>query len=206
MTARGRYRKSAVSKRQVVEAAVRALAANGYAHTSVSDIAAEASLSKGAVHYHFESKEDLVAHVADHCAAAVRERVRLAWRAPGTPLERLRGALREMRSARREGAPELRVLADLMVQAINEPKLRPPISAMFVANRAEVVANLRETLDALGLETSLPMSVVPRLLLATLDGLALQDFFDPGDGELDEAVEQAIEEIAATLFVPKRAS
>ncbi|MCC6217024.1 MAG: TetR/AcrR family transcriptional regulator [Polyangiaceae bacterium] len=206
MTARGRYRKSAVSKRQVVEAAVRALATNGYAHTSVSDIAAEAGLSKGAVHYHFESKEDLVSHVADHCAAAVRERVRQAWQAPGTPLERLRSALREMRSARREGAPELRVIADLMVQAINEPKLRPPISAMFVANRAEVVSNLRETFDALGLETRLPMSVVPRLLLATLDGLALHDFFDPGDAALDDAIEQAIEEIAATLFVPKPVS
>jgi AcrR family transcriptional regulator len=75
---RGSYKKSEVSRRQVLEAAVKALAKRGYAKTSVSDIAHAAGMSKGAVHYHFESKDDLIARVLEHCAGVTRERIQVA--------------------------------------------------------------------------------------------------------------------------------
>jgi AcrR family transcriptional regulator len=200
MRARGSYKKSEASRQQVLDAAIRALAERGYARTSVSDIASAAKMSKGAVHYHFESKDDLIAQVLDHCAAAMRARVRAAWESPGEPAERIRRALREMRASRKHAQPELRVLADLMAQGIHDPKLRAPIVAMFQANRKEVAERLLGSLAELGLEPKIPAHIIPRLLLGTVDGLGLHDFFDPPEDEDDEETQRALELIALSLF------
>jgi AcrR family transcriptional regulator len=197
---RGSYKKSAVSRRQVLSAAVSAIAARGYAKTSVSDIARAASMSKGAVHYHFESKDDLIAKVLEHCAIVSLERLRNAWDAPGLPLDKVRRAVREMRAIRSEGQPETRVLADLAAQALHDERLRALLSRMFETNRREVVAYLGRSLDAIGLRPRIPMQLIPRLLLGALDGLAMHDFFDPPDAADAEALEDAIETIALSLF------
>ena len=44
------YAKSAVSSQQIVDAAIRVLARQGYAKTSLLEIAKEAGMSKGALH------------------------------------------------------------------------------------------------------------------------------------------------------------
>ncbi len=196
---RGKYKKSEVSRQQVLDAAIAALAERGYAKTSVSDIAAAAGMSKGAVHYHFESKEHLIGEVLAHCAIVLRERVRAAWEAEGEPAEKIRRALREMRASRKRGAPELRVLADLMAQGLHDEKLRTALAALFAANRKEVLDHLAQSLDAFGLRPRIPLEVIPRLLLGALDGLALHDFFDPPGPEEDAALQQALELITFSL-------
>src|SRR5215470_10120940 len=49
------------TRKRIVEAAARVLARDGYAATSVKDIAAEAGIAPGLVHYYFKTKEELVA-------------------------------------------------------------------------------------------------------------------------------------------------
>ena len=196
MRPRGSYKKSEASKEQVLDAAIRTLATLGYAKTSIGDIAKTAGMSKGAVHYHFESKHDLIAQVLERCAAMLRARVRQAWEVPGEPAERVRRALSEMRRMRRDAMPELRVLADMMAQGLYDASIRKPIAALFEANRKEIV----EQLEAFGVEPTLPLRIVPRLLLGTLDGLALHDFFDPPDAEDDAEIERALETIALSLI------
>ncbi|MCA9634099.1 MAG: TetR/AcrR family transcriptional regulator [Myxococcales bacterium] len=200
MRARGSYKKSEVSRQQVLEAAVRALAERGYARTSVSDIAAAAGMSKGAVHYHFESKDELIEQVLAHCADVMRERVREAWDAPGEPHERILRALSEMRATRKDAGPELRVLADLMAQGLHDAKLQQTLRSMFEANRQQVAEGIVESLPQLGIRTKIPPRVIPRLLLGTLDGLALHDFFDPPPPEDDDEVMRALEVIVVSLF------
>lgn len=200
MRPRRTYKKSEASRQQVLDAAVRALAEHGYARTSVSDIAEASGMSKGAVHYHFESKDDLIAQVLVHCADVMRERVRVAWDAPGEPQEKVRRALREMRLARTQGSAELRVLADLMAQGIYDVKLRKALSGMFEANREEVLRHLEQSFRELGITPRVPVHVLPRLVIGILDGLALHDFFDPMSPEDEEVIQAALEHIALTLI------
>lgn len=200
MRPRRTYKKSEASRQQVLDAAIRALAEHGYAHTSVSVIAEQAGMSKGAVHYHFESKDDLIAQVLARCAEVVRERVRAAWDAPGEPAAKVRSALREMRKERTRGSAELRVLADLMAQGIYDPKLKRALSSMFEANRREVRQHLEKSFQELGLTPRVPMHVLPRLVIGILDGLALHDFFDPTSGEDEEVVQAALETLALSLL------
>jgi len=195
-----RYKKSEASRQQVLDAAIRVLAEHGYAKTSVSDIAAAAGMSKGAVHYHFESKDDLIASVLARSAEVISQRVKGAWKAAGAPHEKIRRAIREMRESRKAQVPEIVVLADLMAQAMYDPKLREAFARMFQENRAEVARQLDADFKELGLSPKIPIEVVPKLLLGLLDGLALQDFFDPPSESEEQATDAAIERIAFLLL------
>ncbi len=197
---RGSYKKSEISRRQVLEAAVRALAKSGYAKTSVSDIARAAGMSKGAVHYHFDSKDDLIAKVLEHCAYATRERMRTAWDAPEHPAEKIRRVVHEMRLMRKEGIPELRVLADLAAQGLHDARLRALLGRIFASDRREMVDFLAGSLRSLGLRSKVPVHIVPRLLIGALDGLAMHDYFDPAEHGDDELMEQVLDTIAFSLF------
>jgi TetR/AcrR family fatty acid metabolism transcriptional regulator len=197
---RGSYKKSETSRRQVLEAAVRALAKSGYANTSVSDIARAAGMSKGAVHYHFESKDDLIAKVLEHCARATTERIRVAWDAPEHPAEKIRHVVAEMREMRREGIPELRVLADLAAQGLHDPRLRGLLGRIFAANRRQMVDYLSASIARMGVQSKVPVHIVPRLLMGTLDGLAMHDYFDPLDPADDLQMENVLETIGFFLF------
>jgi AcrR family transcriptional regulator len=197
---RGSYKKSETSRRQVLEAAVRALAQGGYAKTSVSDIARAAGMSKGAVHYHFESKDDLVARVLEHCASATSDRVREAWDTPGHPSEKIRRVVHVMRAMRREGSPELRVIADLAAQGLHDERLRTMLGGIFESNRKEIVSYLEHSLETIGLKPKVPVHIVPRLLIGALDGIAMHDYFDPpGEGD-DALMEQVLDTIGFSLF------
>ena len=86
------------TRKRIVEAAARVLARDGYAATSVKDIAAEAGVAPGRVHYYFKTKEDLVAAaVAEVCAPQPlpeagdpTEAARLALERTKTPDDRTR--------------------------------------------------------------------------------------------------------------------
>lgn len=197
---RGAYKKSEASRQQVLDAAIRTLAERGYASTSIGDIARAAKMSKGAVHYHFESKQDLIAQVLDRCADAMRQRVREAWEAESDPAAKVRRAIGEMRRLRRDSIPELRVLSDMLAQGLHDAAIRTQIAALFEANRKEVIEHLVRSLAELGLQPAIPLEVVPRLLLGAIDGIALHDFFDPPSEAEDEAIQQALEGIVLSLL------
>jgi AcrR family transcriptional regulator len=61
-----------VTRERIVEAAVRALARNGYAATTVKDIAADAGIAPGLVHYYFKAKDELVLAAVTHACAHLR--------------------------------------------------------------------------------------------------------------------------------------
>jgi TetR/AcrR family transcriptional repressor of bet genes len=194
------YKKSEASRQQVLDAAVVTLAERGFAQTSVQDIADAAKLSKGAVHYHFESKDDLIQCVLSQCCEHLSARAKAAWEAPGSPTERVRRAVEEMWSARKERTPEFKVISDLMAQAVHDESLRAPVAQMFQRNREQLVeAGLRGLL-ALGIKPKVSEAVIPRLLLAALDGLALHAVFDPMEPAEEAETLRALEMISVSLF------
>ncbi len=195
------YKKSKISIASIVDAAMRVLARQGYARTSLMDIASEVGMSKGAVHYHFPTKEALMAQVLQTACDMVATRTRQAWTAGDNPIDALRSSLRELWRARAELSDEAKVVADLLAQSLHDHSLRPPLAEYYRFASAQVEAHLREHLDALGLKAKVDPAKVPRLLHAMLDGLLLQNIVDPE--AIDEAfVLQALETLAQALFEP----
>jgi AcrR family transcriptional regulator len=195
-----RYKKSEISANQIVHAAIRVLAQKGYAHTSLLDIAQEAGMSKGAVHYHFPTKEALIQVVLTTACNAVAERTLSAWsKGQGDMLTSVRSSLEELWRVRAERTNEALVVADLLAQSLNDDKLRPQLASYYRLAASQVQDHVMNHLLAIGLRPKVAPEVLPRILLGLLDGLVMQVFVDPGVLESDDVV-RAIETIASSLF------
>jgi len=198
-----RYKKSAISAAQIVDAAKRVIARQGYAQTSLKDIADEAGMSKGAIHYHFPTKEVLVAKVLEAATDAVAERTLSAWQAGGAdPMGALRSAVRELWEVRSTGSDEVHVISNLLAQSLHDEALRPQLAGYYRLAAAQTSEHLVTVLASYGLQPRVAPELIPRLLLGLLDGLVLQVFVDPDVIDADELV-KAVELIAGALFEMK---
>jgi AcrR family transcriptional regulator len=196
------YAKTERSAAQIVAAATRVLARQGYARTSLLDIAREARMSKGALHYHFPSKEELVSKVLESALESIANRTLDAWVASsGDPIQALRSSVRELWFVRRARTDEVAVVADLMAQALYDDSLKPQLAGYFRVAAQQVTRTLVPHLDSMGLRLRVPGELVPRILVGLLDGLAMQHYVDPT--AIDEAgLLVAVESMAAGLFEP----
>lgn len=197
---RAGYKKSEESRRQVLDAAVTTLAERGLAATSIQDIADAAGLSKGAVHYHFESKDELLERVLDCCCASIEARVRAVFDEPGSPIDRVRRAIHEMWAVRRDGIPEMRVLSELHTLSRQNEPIRLALAAALSKAREQIIETGLNRLIEMGLRPRVPLAIAPRLILATLDGLSLQHSVEPIPAEEEAELLRAIEATSLALF------
>ena len=65
--------KGKVSQIRIIEAANHLFYTKGYNQTSVSDVAAETGITKGNLHYHFRSKDELLEAVITHRLGMISE-------------------------------------------------------------------------------------------------------------------------------------
>jgi AcrR family transcriptional regulator len=194
------YKKSEESRRQVLDAAIRTLASKGLAATSIQDIADAAGLSKGAVHYHFQSKDELLERVLDRCCESIEARVREAFDEPGSPMERVRRAISEMWAVRRDGVAEMEVLAELHTLSRQNEGIRKALAQALRKAREQIIEVGLNRLVEMGLRPRVSLSVAPRLILATLDGLSLQHSVEPIPVEEEAELLRALEATSLALF------
>jgi TetR/AcrR family transcriptional repressor of bet genes len=92
---------------QIVDGLARAMASQGYEGATVARIAQEAGLTPGLVHYHFESKGEVLLALADRLTSGARARIerRLA-RAGADPRRRLDAFLDGLLDVGEDANPE----------------------------------------------------------------------------------------------------
>ena len=166
---------------ELLTAALRVFARRGYAQAGVDEIAAEAGYSKGALYWHFASKEEvLLALLEERVDAPMREMVALLESAPpdrDMSLEATRGFARQLRDQREA------VLLDreYWSLALRDPVLR----ATYVGRQAELRGALASALTArarhLGAPDS-PMTAedVARVVISIIGGLTVDELIEPG--------------------------
>ena len=184
----------------MLDAAVAALAERGLASTSIQDIADAAGMSKGAVHYHFESKDELLQHVLGRCCESVEARVRAVFDEPGSPMDRVRRAILEMWIVRRESIPEMRVLSELHMLSRQNDEIRKALGQAMRKSREQIIEVGLNRLIEMGLRPRVSLSIAPRLILATLDGLSIQHEIDPIPAEEEGELLRALEATSLALF------
>lgn len=68
---RPRQQRAHETKAKILKAAARSFSIDGYAATSTNDIVAEAASTKGAVYFHFDSKETIARELINHWLTAL---------------------------------------------------------------------------------------------------------------------------------------
>jgi AcrR family transcriptional regulator len=86
-------------RRQILAAASRVFARKSYEATTMDDIAAEMGGSKGTLYYQFQSKQDLIVETRRETSGGATERLRAIAAGPGSVVERMELALRDLISA-----------------------------------------------------------------------------------------------------------
>ncbi|MFJ5997072.1 TetR/AcrR family transcriptional regulator [Streptomyces sp. NPDC092370] len=171
---------SAERRRQLTEAAIRAMARDGVPRTTTRSIAAEAGVSLSVVHYCFDSKqrliESVITTITGHYVTVVKEAIR-----PRTTLEEtVRAGFQAYWDHVRAHPDEHMLTYELTQYALRQPgfeHLARRQYELYAEAYTELIDQLRQSM---GLRLRVPVPVLARYLAAMTDGLTL-NFLVLGD-------------------------
>ena len=166
---------------ELIAAALRVFARDGYRQAGVDEIAAAAGYSKGALYWHFSGKEDLLLAVIDERVdAPMREMVALLESAP-PERDMSVEASREFARKVTEQRDAVLLERELWSLALRDPELR----ARYVERQRELRSALARAVEArlrhLG-TPDVPMQAddIARIVMSIMGGLAVDELIEPG--------------------------
>src|SRR5579862_7717227 len=160
-------------REQILAAARRAFLRDGFHATSMQDLFAEAGLSSGAVYSYFDSKDDVIAAIAEQNMRGVTEMITdIATQRPVRPAGEVLAEIMEMLRVRdaQDGLGKLTVI--VWSEAVRNPALAARFAALITqlrASLAEVITQRRGSLPA-----DVPADQLAATLLSVVPGYLLQ--------------------------------
>ncbi|MET9348976.1 TetR/AcrR family transcriptional regulator [Streptomyces termitum] len=165
---------SAERRRQLVEAAIRAMARDGVARTTTRSICAEAGVSLSVFHYCFDSKQALLEAAIETIIDDYTARVMKAVEPRGTLRETVRAALRTYWEDV-TGRPDAHMLTyDLTQYALREPGFEHLARAQYEQYVRSATALVEQVGAVRGEAPRVPVRTLARHLAAAVDGMTLQ--------------------------------
>jgi AcrR family transcriptional regulator len=157
---------------EILEATRRVVLERGFGHTRIADVAAELGVSTGLIHYHFASKDELLAETLRDTAAADIRRLEESVAGHGDPIERLDRVLQEyLPSEERDQSWVLWI--DAWGDALRSPRLREISEELDTAWARVLETVIRDGVDVGALKCSDPAASAWRLA-CLMDGLGVQ--------------------------------
>lgn len=175
VTARAAERVIVDRRAQILDAARSVLSRQGYAETSMKDIAREAGVAAGLLHYYFESKEEILVQVVEQLVDEISESHRGAVKGVSDPLEAV--ALAMDKAAERCSTPGFcRLLLDAYSLALSSAtvreRLKPAMDGM-IRSTAETADGI---IGELPFREMGPVTIndIALALVGAMDGVAMQ--------------------------------
>ena len=154
---------------RILRSAVRQLALGSPADVSLHDIAAEAGVSKALIHYHFHDRDTLLVAVADRLADELVTREADALHDERSSLA-VDALWQWLRCELERG--DIRVL--LSLGALPGATVRVATQRAAARRREAAARTIARLFDALDLEARMPVSLIADVVVAFIDGLALE--------------------------------
>ncbi|GHB77700.1 hypothetical protein GCM10010347_55100 [Streptomyces cirratus] len=189
-------------RRQLTEAAIRAMTRDGVARTTTRSIAAEAGLSLSVFHYCFDSKqallESVIETITEHCIRVVRE----ALRPRATLHETIRAGFQAYWDHVVANPGEHMLTYELTQYAVRQSDfahLARRQYRLYSDTYGALIDQLRTVMD---FEPAVPTEVLARYLAAMTDGLTLR-FLVLGDEEAaSEVLDMITDHVTGLVRVP----
>lgn len=157
-----------VTRYNIVSSAARSFNLHGFSRTSLSDIIDEAGVTKGALYFHFESKEDVARAVLESQLERVTEEFAELESSGLSPLEMLvRLCVHPASDSDDAGSSGFRL-------AIEISSLQPALTLPFYAEWFRMIASLlRTAADAGDLKQGVDPDSLSRFILSAVTGAEL---------------------------------
>ena len=158
---------------EIIRAAARVLGRIGYSDSSIKQIALEAGVAPGLVHYYFTSKEELLVAVVHELEREMVSDWQSAVDGIDDPLERIVAAL-DHTAVRASEHPEFfRLLFDLYVVGLSNPAIRERCADLWTRFVDDIEAEVRQVLAKLPAPGSVPPRELAEAIGGAIDGIAL---------------------------------
>ncbi|HMC05763.1 MAG TPA: TetR/AcrR family transcriptional regulator [Solirubrobacterales bacterium] len=170
------------TRERILAAAVGRIATEGIDDVRIARIAQDAGVSPALIHYHFDSRETLLAEALQYSYDLLGNERILEWEAgPATTAKRLWGMVETYLPLPGDQHRDWMLWAELWLRAIRHPELRPTSARLY----GEMHAWIRDTVAA-GIESGEVSPVDPETfadcLLALIDGCGVRVLM--GDPEM----------------------
>jgi AcrR family transcriptional regulator len=166
--------------RHIIEAATTVMARQGYVNTSMKDIAREAGIAQGLIHYYFGAKEDLVLAVLREACGEMLEESRRSFReATGDPLSRCWAALQAAQRRSTERPELFRLMLEMVPLSINNQALQAQLQELYGNLCDETTEMVEELAELLPAPLPIPARDFAGMIVAAIDGFALRAMVDP---------------------------
>ncbi len=188
-------------RRQIVETAIRTIAARGYSQSSLAEIARDAGISKGVISYHFEGKLELVEAILSRLLAEPAEFIKARVDASDDATAKLRAYVRANFEFMQSHRANYVALVDLWEsRASHEAGNR--FSAEAYAPSRAYLSRILEAGHAAGEFRTRPATTLASVIQAAIDGVMLQWVFDEHAVDLDACRDEILEMIGRHVAFP----
>lgn len=193
--------KSPERRTEIIAALERCILKQGYLNTSVRDIAKEAGIHSGAIHYYFESKEQILERLMEAIIEKYSEDAFLALskEREGRSPRQMLSVLAEFLFLKfpREKQTN-RMFLELWYLSRHDETLGRMLKELYRTYRAEIAKHLSECLHEMGLgyESIEPLAA---LLVSASEGLCQQVLIDPKGTSITKVSEVAEQLIKALV-------
>jgi len=192
------------ARERILQAACALIAERGIGGARIAQIANAAGVSTALVHYHFRTREVLLAETLDYAfdlAAAVR--LRPAGDndgGGGSAAHRLADVIEQSLPTTDPGRREWQLWAELWLGAARDPSLRPIAAQMYARYRTWIAAAIAEGIAA-GQFAPVDPGDTADVAMALIDGLGLRVLLGDPSMPLDLARERIGEVLARELRI-----
>ena len=158
---------------QIQRATCAVIAESGIRDLRMTDVAKQAGVSSGTVHYYFESKQALIHAAFEYNFRHSMQRRKDILVTGGDALTLLERVVASYAPADPDSVAAWRVWAELWVHGLREPELRELNETIYGEWRAIVFGLVRAAQDQ-DLLTGGDPSIIANTIVAMIDGLAIQ--------------------------------
>jgi len=184
---------------QLTAAAYKVVAQKGYNDFTIKDIAVEAGLSTGLVHYYFKNKEDLLFKLLKEMNANLRGNLKKALSELTEPRDKILAFCDEAFDLVDKEKAYFYVLIDFWAQINHDKQIRQANGKLFQSYRDEIAGIINEGV-AKGVFMAVDVRLTSVIIISLIQGTIIQYVIDQEAFDYREIKEKIKEQILSKVI------
>jgi len=177
---------------QLTKAAYKIVSKKGYNNFTIKQIAREAKLSTGLVHYYFKNKQDLLLNLLKEMNKNVKKYLNEGLRNLNNPVDKLDLFISQAFELIKNEKNYFYVLFDFWAQTNRNERMRSSNIKLFQSYREECSKILQEGIYK-GIFKTIDIKYTSTLIISLIQGIIIQHVIDNKAFEYDQCTKKAID-------------
>jgi len=199
MNERNKHELINLRRAQLTRAAYKVVGEKGYSDFTIKDVAREAGLSTGLVHYYFKNKEELLFKLLKGMNANLKHDLNKALTVLDDPQEKLLAFCNEAFDLVHKEKAYFSVLVDFLAHINRNKRIHQAIVKLFQSYRDEIVAILKEGV-AKGVFTVVDVQLTSVIIVSLIQGNIFQHLIDQEAFDYSMYMEKTKEQIFSLVM------